>query len=257
MVYCVDSVRTDHYIESDDTKIYYYTPKEMNEIKKDLPEDPTIVGALRLKKAKKIKRNHNFLYIDGNYYLIKDAVPNYNVNGYIPLGDNKYLQYVEDTPILLPIIIFLLMCIPFIFVAMKTTDIPLDGNNIIETKPIIIPDEEEHAGTIYQPEGTPDGDTATITFTGYPKELTFNEKNRLFYMNNSEVNIFYLKYTISDNVGNVIYESGYISPGCYTFFDMYDYIQTNGNPRNITVIARGYTKTGEGLNSFLYDIKIN
>lgn len=266
MIYCTECVKTKHYTEKNKKRIYYYTEKEMNEISKELIESgaaPEIIGSINLdkiKREKKLKKKKDYLYIERDYFLIKDNLYTKKVIGYIPLGDNKFLQYVNRINVPIPIflileiicwIIFILFMLQPILTKKKPDD---KGKEITST---IAPDDDEQSGTIYQPNGEPDMDIATITFTGYPKELTFTEKNKHFFMNNSEVNIFYLKYTITDENGNLIHESGYISPGCYTVFDMYNYINTNGKPERITVIARGYTESGEGLNSFLYDIKVN
>lgn len=271
MIYCTECVRTDHYEKKNNKKIYYYTAEEFKEIVKDLKENgitPEITGSIDLahvKKEKKLKnKKKNYLYIERDFFLIKDTLRTKKLIGYIPLGDNKFLQYVNSRNILKPIFLILEIVLWIALIAFMLHLIkkgPLQDNPSEEitstVAPTITPDDDEQSGTIYQPNGEPDMDVATITFTGYPNELTFNEKNKYFYMNNSEVNIFYLKYTISDEKGKPIFESGYISPGHYALFDMYKYINENGKPESITVIAKGYTNTGEGLNSFLYNITIN
>ena len=257
MIYYISPEKTDHYVKKNRVRNYYYTPDEMDRIITDSAKNKVrikIVGSIKLKTAvseRLVRDKRKYLCIDGKFYEIDSTIDDLSADGYFYLGDNMYLQY-EKTKWFLPLyIIFLtlLLTLP----AIINNSYPVKEG---ETKPVIIPDIDENPGSIIQPDGRPN-DIPTITFTGYPKELSFNESNRLFYMNNDEVNVFYLKYTISDDSGNVIHESGYISPGCYTFYDMYSYIQQNGKPDKITVTARGYTESGEGLNSFLYDIKIN
>lgn len=217
--------------------------------KKNLPDEPKIVGFSFLKEpTKKEKKNNKYDFIAySNENEIGCKKPKRNAplaytRGYVEV-DNKVDTFVEVKSRLLVIIILLFgiclgLVLPFTGTGVPVIDnLPIIGDFDISDNPIIRPTEP-----------TDSAETPTITFAGYGKYIV-NKEYPAVELKNPERNFVNMVFTLTDEAtGEVIARTGNVPAGKYAYVNVMDFYKEPGTYTVLINVATFDAETGESMN---------
>ena len=212
--------------------------------KKNLPDEPKIVGFSFLKeptKDEKKKNKFDFIAHSNNNEIgckkPQRSAPLAYTRGYVSV-DNKIDTYVEVKSRLLVFILIIGMIAGLGVLAFTGT-----GNPAIDDKLPIIGDFDISDTPIVRPtEPTEPGETPTITFSGFGK-YTVSKEYPAVELKNPENNFVNMIFTLTDKeTGEIIARTGSVQPGKFVYVDVVKFYQ---EPGTYTILINTATFDGQ------------